>query len=56
MSCFKLRELAQVVNNLLNVFEFVYINIKAAASINLGDDAAISEGDLVSHAILASGF
>ena len=56
MSCFKLRELTEVVNDLLNILKLVYINIEASASVSLGDDAAVSEGDLVSHAILSSGF
>ena len=56
MSSFKLWELTQVVNDLLNVLEFVYVNVEAAASKYLWDDAAVGKGDLVTHAVLASGF
>ena len=55
MSSYKLRELTEVVDDLLNILKFVNINVEAAASVNLGDEAAVCEGDLVSHGILASG-
>ena len=42
MSSFKLRQLTEIVNDLLNILKLVYINIEAAASVNLGDDAAVS--------------
>ena len=55
MSSFKLRELTEAVNDFLNILELAYVNVEAAASVSLGDDAAVSEGDLVSHAVLTSG-
>ena len=55
MRSFKLRELTEVVNDLLNILELVYVNVEAPASKNLGDDAAVGKGDLVTYAVFASG-